>query len=226
MHKLKKIVIIPVYNESENISELILSLEKICDICIINDYSTDNTLEILKQFNFIHIIENDCNLHISKSIQKGFKYAIKQEYDLIATMDAGNSHSPSDLENLFKNHNYDLILSRRVSKKNIPIFRDLISKIGNIIFNFLYLKKGSQFTFIFDSTSGLRIYSKKSVSNILENKIVSKSFGFHMESLYRANAYKNKIVQIPIDYNFTGSSFTLKSLLDALKTITFLIIKS
>lgn len=212
-----------------NIETVIKNIIHICDICVINDGSTDSTDILLKklqrQYDNLIVLNNQRNKNIQETIIKGFKYSIENNYDYVLTLDAGNSFLTKDIEKLIKTEKCDIVITNRVKKLNIPLYRKVLSLLARLSFNALYLCKQFQFLYIPDPSSGLRRYSKKVVYQLLQHRFHSKSFGFHIESLYLA-LISNKDIHlkcIPIDYIFTNSSFNSRGLIDAIKTLFYLI---
>ena len=118
---MKSLVIIPAYNEEEAIVNTINTLTKTCpdtDYIIINDCSKDRTLEICKQNNF-NVLSLCVNLGIGGTVQTGYKYALKYNYDIAIQMDADGQHDPAYLNQLIKKieEGYDLVIGSRFIEK-------------------------------------------------------------------------------------------------------------
>ena len=222
MQNTKQLIIIPAFNEEDSIYELVIKAKDICDVCVVDDGSTDSTYEILSKINDVKIIRNIENKNISYSLLKGFEYAIDKKYQFIVTMDAGGGHSIDDVKKILEYQDQDLVLSFRFKKTNTPIQRKLLSFLGNIIFNFIHFIKKDRNIYFKDSTSGLRGYSSKAVHELLKHNIKSKSFGFHMEALFSSLSSNQKIIHVPISYHFTNTSLSLSSIWDAIKTTAYL----
>ncbi|MDF2881845.1 MAG: glycosyltransferase family 2 protein [Clostridiaceae bacterium] len=159
----KLLVIIPAYNEEENILSVIQELRKdvsYADILVINDCSKDNTLKILKE-NEVNYITTPFNLGYSGVIQIGFKYAVEKDYDYVAQFDGDGQHVASELDKLFKTiqkTNADIVIGSRFKLKteyNHSAFR----KIGTWMFQKIIKRScGQEIT---DPTSGLQVLNKR-----------------------------------------------------------------
>ncbi|HBC2035027.1 TPA: glycosyltransferase family 2 protein [Clostridium perfringens] len=157
----KILLIIPAFNESENLPKLINDINKEpydYDILIINDYSTDNTAKIAKNLG-VNIINLPCNLGIGGSVQTGYKYALENEYDYAIQVDGDGQHDPRYLELLHKKikEGYNFVVgSRFIEKKG---FQSTFTRRIGIQF-FYYLIKVLTKQEITDATSGFRIADK------------------------------------------------------------------
>ncbi len=216
---MKSLVIIPAYNEEEAIVNTINTLTKTCpdtDYIIINDCSKDRTLEICKQNNF-NVLSLCVNLGIGGTVQTGYKYALKYNYDIAIQMDADGQHDPAYLNQLIKKieEGYDLVIGSRFIEKQgfqSTFFRrmgiNLYSKIIKI-FTGKVIK---------DTTSGYRAANKKVIKIFAENYPVD-----YPEPETNAFVAKNnlKITEIPMQMKKrdTGiSSITpIKSIYYAIK---------
>ena len=105
MKKDKILIVIPAYNEAENIEKVIKEIKKdinYADILIINDCSTDNTVNIVKKNN-VKCITNAFNMRYAMAVQTGIKYAYENDYDYVIQMDADGQHIASEAEKMYKN---------------------------------------------------------------------------------------------------------------------------
>ena len=156
------LVIIPAYNEGENIERVINELRedmKEADILVINDCSKDDTLKILKKLD-VNVISTPFNLGYAGVVQTGFKYAKLKDYKYVAQFDGDGQHIASELNKMFqhvKENPVDITVGSRFKKKtdyNHAFFR----RIGT--WSFKKIIKVSCGTEITDPTSGLQILSK------------------------------------------------------------------
>lgn len=217
--KYNYLVIIPAYNEEETIEEVILRTKKYADVCVINDNSQDATPEILARINGIHVIHHEENTHLPGGILDGMKYAHEKGYEYAITMDAGLSHNPDEIP-LFMNHEQtDLVIGVRKQKVNTPLFRRILSKGGNLVYNISLDFPKSLFKkrYYEDITSGFRRYSDRAVKLLLSKEIKSKSFDILFETTMYI--YKNRLTisEIPITYNFSTSSLSKKVVRDCVR---------
>ena len=159
----KVLVIIPCYNEEENIQKVLDDIKKnidFADVLVINDCSTDNTLSILKENN-VNYITNIYNMRYALSIQTGIKYAYYNNYDYVIQMDGDGQHLASEALKLYKecsNNDYDIVIGSRYLEDvgyKAPFFR----KIGTKFFKLL-IKIFCKET-IADPLSGFQCINKK-----------------------------------------------------------------
>jgi len=204
---MKKLVIIPTYNEIENAEKIIravLGLPEDFEILIIDDGSPDGTAAAVKQLQGefegrLHLIERSGKLGLGTAYLTGFKWGLKQGYDYIFEMDADFSHAPADLPRLLEactTGGADMAIGSRycngVSVVNWPIGRILISYFASV-----YVRKVLGFK-IYDSTAGFLCYSRKVLETINLDKIRMKGYGFQIEMKYTASRLGFKIAEVPV----------------------------
>ncbi len=189
---MRKIVIIPTYNEKENISLMInkvFSLNEEFDILIIDDNSPDGTAKIVKKEqetykNRLHIIERSGKLGLGSAYITGFKWALESNYDYIFEMDCDFSHNPDDLIRLYNEaiNGSDLVIGSRYIKGvnviNWPMSRLLIS-----FFASKYVKYITGMP-VKDATAGFVCYSKELLNSIALENVEMKGYGFQIEMKY------------------------------------------
>lgn len=197
---MKLSVIIPTYNEEDNIRlllEKLSSLDYVGEIIVIDDGSEDSTVEIIKEImnkdKRVILIERYRKLGLGTAYIEGIK---KAKFDFIVTMDADLSHDPYELNKFIKEiQDFDLIIGSRRIKGSLIIgwglYRYIIHLIANALVKSLLGIK------INDATSGYRIYKTKSIKNII-NLIKSKGFSFQIETLFFLFKFNYKIKEIPI----------------------------
>jgi dolichol-phosphate mannosyltransferase len=202
----KKLVIIPTYNEKENIRaiiEKVFSLRKNFEILIIDDGSPDGTAGIVKGLmksyhSSLHILERAGKLGLGTAYITGFKYAIEHGYDYIFEMDADFSHNPDDLSNLYEaccNGADVAIGSRYISGVNVvnwPIGRVIMSYYAS---SYVRMVTGMK---IKDATAGFKCYKSEVLKAINFDRIRMKGYGFQIEMKYTAWKLGFKIVEVPI----------------------------
>lgn len=214
---LKKLIVIPAYNEEETIEEVVRGAIRHADVIVVDDASKDRTPEILeklkKEFpdNFFSL-RHPKNTHIPGGIQDGMKFAVSQSYDYVITMDAGMSHDPDMLPQFFEFPKCDMLIGSREKTEGVPLYRKIISWLAAKVMNYC-IASGKFDLFgprIKDCTSGYRRYSKEAFTRIANHKLESVAFDFHMEAL--ALTYKNggSVREIGIHYKFSNSSFNKK----------------
>ena len=208
MPDLDKIVIIPTYNEKENIEKIIrkvLSLEGNYHILIVDDGSPDGTADIIKSLQpafpgRLHLVERTGKLGLGTAYIFGFKWALERGYDYIFEMDADFSHNPEDLSRLYKaiQDNADVAVGSRYTKGgkvvNWPWDRIFISKGGA-----LYTKMITQMP-VSDPTAGFICYRKEVLKTIPLDKVQFVGYAFQIEMKYRAWKLGFKIKEVPITF--------------------------
>ena len=208
MNKSDSIVIIPTYNERENIEKIIravLGLEKVFDILIIDDGSPDGTSNIVKKLmdnefsSRLHMIERSGKLGLGTAYITGFKWAIEHDYDYIFEMDADFSHDPNDLPRLYSachDEGYDVAIGSRyitgVNVVNWPIGRVLMSYFAS-----KYVRIVTGFK-VHDTTAGFKCYKSRVLKTIELDKIRFKGYAFQIEMKFTAYKIGFKIKEVPV----------------------------
>ena len=187
-----KLVIIPTYNEIENVEKIIkavLALEEGFDILIIDDGSPDGTAAAVKRLQAqfegrLHLIERSGKLGLGTAYLTGFKWSLEHGYDYTFEMDADFSHAPSDLPRLYAacRDGADMSIGSRyckgVSVVNWPIGRILMSYFASV-----YVRTVLRFK-IYDSTAGFVCYTKRLLEAIDFDAVQMKGYGFQIEMKY------------------------------------------
>ena len=201
------LIIIPTYNEKENIEKIIrkiFSLEKSFHILIVDDGSPDGTGNIVKdlQTEFsekLHIEERTGKLGLGTAYIHGFKWALKRDYQFIFEMDADFSHDPNDLIRLYNVNAIEggelAIGSRYVSGVNIvnwPMMRLLMSFFAS---KYVKIITGMP---IHDSTAGFKCYKRKVLETINFDKIQFVGYAFQIEMKFKTWKYGFNVVEIPV----------------------------
>ena len=205
MHR--KVVIIPTYNEKENIEKIIrkvFSLEGNYNILVIEDGSPDGTAAIVKglQPEFpgrLFMIERSGKLGLGTAYITGFKWSVEHGYDYIFEMDADFSHNPDDLPRLYAacaDEGADLAIGSRycngISVINWPIGRVIMSYYASV-----YVRKVLGMK-VYDTTAGFKCYSRKVLEAIDLDKVRMKGYGFQIEMKYTTYKLGFKIKEVPI----------------------------
>ncbi|MDD6494253.1 MAG: polyprenol monophosphomannose synthase [Bacteroidales bacterium] len=202
------IIIIPTYNEKENIEKIIraiFSLEKAFNILVIDDGSPDGTAAIVKRLmadefaDSLFIIERKGKLGLGTAYITGFKWALEHTYDYIFEMDADFSHDPNDLPRLYSacaDEGYDVAIgSRYISGVNVvnwPIGRVLMSYFASRYVRFVTGFK------VNDTTAGFKCYKRRVLNTIELDKIKFKGYAFQIEMKYTAFRIGFKIKEVPV----------------------------
>ncbi len=202
---MKKLVIIPTYNEKENIEAIInavIGLEQDFHILVVDDSSPDGTAEIVKSLqkkisHSLHLTVRKAKDGLGKAYIHGFKWAIENQYDYIFEMDADFSHNPQDLPKLYEAcKNADMSVGSRYSQGvnvvNWPMGRVLLSYFASRYVRFIL---GIP---VFDTTAGFVCFKRETLEKIGLDKIKLKGYGFQVEMKYRVFKKGLKIVEVPI----------------------------
>ncbi|MBQ2526026.1 MAG: polyprenol monophosphomannose synthase [Bacteroidales bacterium] len=202
----KKVVIIPTYNEKENVEKIIrkvFSLDGDYEILIIDDGSPDGTAAIVKTLakefgSRLHLIERKGKLGLGTAYLTGFRWALENGYDYVFEMDADFSHNPDDLGRLYAacKDGADLAIGSRycdgVSVVNWPIGRIIMSYFASV-----YVRRVLRMK-VYDSTAGFKCYSRKVLESIDLDAVRMKGYGFQIEMKYTAYKLGFKIAEVPI----------------------------
>lgn len=201
------IVIIPTYNELENIEAIIravFSLASAFEVLIIDDGSPDGTAKVVKnlQNEFstqLHLIERSGKQGLGTAYIRGFQFAIEQGYQYVFEMDADFSHNPQDLERLYeacKGGKADMAIGSRyvngVNVVNWPMSRVLMSYFASYYVRFI---TGMPFN---DTTAGFKCYSTRVLKTIDLDQIRFVGYAFQIEMKFLAWKHGFNIVEVPI----------------------------
>lgn len=201
------IVIIPTYNEKENIERIIravLALEKVFHVLVIDDGSPDGTAEIVRglQVEFpdrLFMVERKGKLGLGTAYICGFKWAIERKYDFIFEMDADFSHNPDDLPKLYaacSEQGADVAIGSRYCKGvnvvNWPLSRVLMSYFASV---YVRVVTGMK---IQDTTAGFKCYRREVLETIDLDHIHFKGYAFQVEMKFTAYKCGFKLVEVPI----------------------------
>lgn len=201
---MKAIVVIPTYNEAENIEKLLSAIFKVKDdinILVVDDNSPDGTSQIveslMKENSKIHLIKRSGKMGLGTAYCTGFKYALDNGYEAIFEMDADFSHNPEDIPRFLDIlPEYDLVIGSRyitgVNVVNWPLRRLILSYGAN-----LYTRVITGMP-IKDTTGGYKCFRADILRGIDLDKIKSNGYGFQIEMNYKVWKNKGRIKEIPI----------------------------
>lgn len=226
MEKTKISIILPTVNERRNLKKLIpilLNLNLNLEIIVVDDGSTDGTIELVKEFmkknHNIKLVLRPKRMGLGSAYIDGFKVS---NGDFIVTMDADLSHDPKYIPELLKKANVskaDIILGSRYLREGKvigwKIHRRIISKIANMVAKLALGLK------VNDATTGYRLYRREAFEKIV-SQIKAKGYEFQVESLYLAKILGLKIVEYPIvfiDRVAGKSKLKITDIFSFLKTI-------
>lgn len=203
---MKKVVIIPTYNEIENIARMIdvvMNKDNDYHLLIVDDGSPDGTAKVIKNEQRIYpdklfLIERAGKLGLGTAYITGFKWAIEHQYELVFEMDCDFSHNPHDLDKLYEaiQHGADVAIGSRyksgVNVINWPMGRVLMSYFASKYVKFI---TGMPFH---DTTAGFKCYRTKVLKSINLDKIRFKGYAFQIEMKFNAWKMGYKIDEVPI----------------------------
>ena len=203
----RRIVIIPTYNEKENIEAIVrkvFSLPAEFHILVIDDGSPDGTAGIVKglQAEFpgrLHLLERSGKQGLGTAYLTGFRWSLDNGYDYVFEMDADFSHNPDDLLRLYSacaEHGADLAIGSRycngVSVVDWPIGRIIMSYFASAYVRTVLNMK------VYDTTAGFVCYTRKVLETIDLDAVRMKGYGFQIEMKYTAHKLGFKIKEVPI----------------------------
>ena len=201
-----RLVIIPTYNEKENIENIIrcvFALPMEFHLLIIDDNSPDGTAAIVKrlqtEFPHLHLIERSGKLGLGTAYIAGFKWALEHQYDYIFEMDADFSHNPNDLIRLYNacaQDGADMSIGSRyltgVNVVNWPMNRVLLSYFAS---KYVRIITGMK---LHDSTAGFVCYTRRVLETIDLDNIRFKGYAFQIEMKFTAHILGFRLQEVPI----------------------------
>lgn len=205
----RKLVIIPTYNELENISDMVrtvMELEGNFELLVIDDGSPDGTASVVKDLlsNYegrLHLMERAGKQGLGTAYIAGFHWALAADYDFIFEMDCDFSHDPKDLIRLYeaiKNRDYDLAIGSRyitgVNVVNWPMGRVLMSYVAS---KYVNLVTGLP---IQDTTAGFKCYHRSVLEGIALDNIKFIGYAFQIEMKFTAWKLGFKLIEVPITF--------------------------
>jgi glycosyltransferase involved in cell wall biosynthesis len=187
-------VLIPTYNNSTTIAQVIKDvLEYTDDVCVVNDGSTDNTLDILSQFPQIKLHTYPNNVGKGWALRQGFAFARKNNYDYVITLDSDGQHFADDLptmlEALEKNKNAIVIGARNMNQSSVPGKSSFGNKFSNFWFT---LETGIT---VPDTQSGYRLYPVKALEGI---RFFTYKYEFEIEVIVRGPWSGLDVIAVPV----------------------------
>lgn len=193
-------IIIPAKDEGTRIGGVLKQLRKLnfYNVVVVNDGSSDNTEAIAKQYNAT-VLNHFVNLGAGAATQTGIDFAVKNNAEIIVTIDADHQHLPEDIVNLvdtLRVQKSDVVIGSRFLKEGnkIPVLRVLYNKIANVI---TYIITGIKVT---DSQSGMKAFNKKFAKN---TKINFNGFEFSVEMIKNIKMTGAKVTESPINVVYT-----------------------
>ncbi|MGH7618098.1 MAG: polyprenol monophosphomannose synthase [Gemmatimonadaceae bacterium] len=201
----RALVIVPTYNECENIARLIetvLSRDSRLEVLVVDDGSPDGTAAIVEgivaENARVHILKRPRKMGLGTAYLAGFRWGLDRKYDYLFEMDADFSHDPDHLPDFLRAiASHDLVLGSRyrdgkVTVVNWPIARLILSYFANV-----YARAVTGLP-VWDATGGFKCFRRHVLESIDLNKVRSNGYAFQIEMSYRAWRRGFKIVEIPI----------------------------
>ncbi|MFQ5905038.1 MAG: polyprenol monophosphomannose synthase [bacterium] len=201
---MKTLVVMPTYNEADNITEIVhdvLSQDSSIDVLIIDDNSPDGTGDVAEKIaagdSRVHVFHRRAKLGLGSAYVVGFKYAVKEGYDYVFEMDSDFSHDPREIGNFLKDMaDSDLVIGSRyvqgVSVINWPMSRLLLSYFANL---YARIVVGAP---IKDLTGGFKCFRRCVLEAIDLDRVRSDGYAFQIEINYKAFRKGFRVKEIPI----------------------------
>lgn len=226
-------MIVPTYNEIENIPELINQLTKKtnADILVVDDNSPDKTADYvkkeMKKNKRVNLVQREGKLGLGTAYIAGMKFGFEHEYDYIGTMDADFSHKPDYIPGMFEMleaQGADLVIGSRYVPgggvdANWPKRRILLSFFANFLAKILVGVNTK------DNTSGFRIYRAELLKKVNPEEVKSNGYSFLTEFIFRCKRAGAKIAEYPIiftDRTLGNSKISRKEIYKAIMTLFYL----
>ena len=227
----RKIVVIPTFNERDNIRTLIpevLAQDAEIEVLVVDDRSPDGTGEAVSELGRtdgrVHLLSRPRREGLGPAYKEGFAWALGRDAELVVQMDADFSHAPAMLPRFFEEiDGYDMVLGSRYSKGitvvNWPIQRLLISYFGN-----WYVRRTTGLP-IRDVTGGFKCWRRDALEAVNLSRVRSNGYAFQIEMTYRAWRRRLRLKEIPIifiDRTIGDSKMTKRISIEALWIVWWL----
>ena len=202
----RTLIIVPTYNERENVGSLIPQLLEVApdaDIAIIDDNSPDGTAEqvhLMFGTNVrVSVFTRSVPRSFGSSLLDGYRLALERSYLRLLQLDADFSHDPKMIPAMIRaSHDADLVIGSRYCQggrvANWPWYRELLSRFAN---RYVSMITGLE---IRDSTAGFRCWTRRALESLLENGVASDGYAFQVEAVFRTQRAGLRIVEIPITF--------------------------
>ena len=225
----KILVFTATFNELDNIKNLVSSIKKQPSnphILIIDDNSPDGTSEEIKKlqnnFKNLFLIKRNNKLGLDSAHKEAYEFALKNNYDLLITMDADLSHDPNELDNFIRNlEEFPVVLGSRYIDGGQCLMKGrrlIFSKYGNLIIKFIFQLDCNEFT------TSYRGFNLKKLNNFHLNLIKTKGYSFFMGTVHEIFKQKFKVKEIPIIFRDRKKGYSKIPRVEMLRTIINLLI--
>lgn len=200
----KTLIIIPTYNERENIAELLKQIGEIvpgAHVVVVDDRSPDGTGEVVRSCRgvgeTVTLIERSGERGLGNAYRDGLRFGLDHGYEVLVTMDADFSHNPLHLPAVLEaSRDNDVVIGSRYIRDggtiNWRIRRILLSWLANRFARFILKLKGA------DLTSGFRAYRRTILEEIKPEKVRSNGYSFLVETIFRAQRKNARVTEVPI----------------------------
>jgi len=208
MREMKTLVIIPTYNEADNLRPLVKEVLKLDDfhILIVDDNSPDGTGKMAEQLKAehpqrIYVLHREKKLGLASAYITGFRFALAQNYDVVCQMDADFSHDPAYLSlflKMIRHAHADVVIGSRYTEggetRNWPRLRRWVSRGGSL---YAGLVLGMD---VRDLTGGFKAFCREALARLPLDKIQSSGYAFQIEVNYLCHRAGLRIVEVPITF--------------------------
>jgi dolichol-phosphate mannosyltransferase len=202
----KVLVVVPTYNEAENIGVLLSELTEahpVLEILVVDDHSPDGTGKLVEKIARnqprVHLLLRTAKTGLGDAYLAGFNWALQRNFQVIIEMDADGSHQVTDLPKLLQaSDTHDLVIGSRWvnggAVTNWPWYRRAISRFGN---SYARMMLGTQ---IRDMTAGFRAFNAEFLAQLDTDGVAAHGYAFQVELAYRAHREQAKIIEVPITF--------------------------
>lgn len=217
LERMKGCVVIPTFNESKIIYDLVIKIkEQGLDVLIVDDGSGDGTGNFAKKAG-AKVIFHSRNMGKGMALRTGFQYVVNESYDFIITMDGDGQHRPEDIKNFiqyFSDYNSDIIVGNRMDEpKNMPFHRWIINKIMSMIISSICKK------YIPDTQNGFRLIRASALRDMIFS---TSNYEIDSELLIQASKKLYKIASVPIETIYSGQDSQIHPVVDTVRFFRFI----
>lgn len=211
-------VVIPTYNESKAIADIIGRIVKLgLEIIIVDDGSSDDTAEIARAAG-AKVLRNDSNMGKGASLIRGFNFALVQGFDAVISMDGDGQHSCDDINEFIRkaqnSQSAIFIGNRMVSTANMPFIRIITNRFMSELISFIAKQR------IPDTQCGFRLIKKEALTKL---NLTSSKYEIESEVLIKAARLGFKIESIPVKTIYSGQKSQIHPFIDTLRFLRFII---
>lgn len=206
----KVCIVLPTYNEAQNISKLLTAIGQITNAStlVVDDSSPDGTASIVKKLcannPAIHLLSRPCKVGLGPAYAEGLSWALEQGFERIIQMDCDFSHDPNYINKLIEKSNQnDLVVGSKYTEGGgvvgLPLSRKLLSKYGNIYIRSILRMRDRRFH-LKDTTSGYMCWQRELLSKIDFKQLQCFGYGFLIELKWLAIQLGARVLEVPIEF--------------------------